>query len=143
VPRVTLVVVEVTEADVARIPRANLRVPQAEFVAVWAAAEQQCAADWYAAGVVVTCRWLATATVRPATGRPYVAYAPVTGRTAYAYEELIEAEYLAAERLDLRRPRPRWLAERPGWVEGIGATLRWAWRHNGPAPIDIDERAAG
>jgi hypothetical protein len=136
-------VVEVTEADVARIPQTNLRVPRAEFVAVWAAAEQRCAADWYAAGVAVTCRWLATATVRPATGRPYVAYAPVTGRTARAYEELIEAEYLAAERLDLRHPRPQWLAERPGWVEGIAATLRWAWRRTGPPPIHLEERAAG
>lgn len=135
--------VDVTEADVARIPLSNLRVPRAEFAAVWAAAEQRCAADWYAAGVAVTCRWLATANFRSVNGRWSAAYAPITRRTARAYEELIEAEYLAAEKLDMRRPRPRWLVEQPGWIEGICATLRWAWRRTGPPPMELVERAAG
>ena len=63
--------VRVTEADIARIPVANLRVPRAEFAAVWAAAEQRDASrrdrgvtDWYARGVAATCRWLAGALVR-------------------------------------------------------------------------------
>jgi len=127
----------------ARIPPTNVRVPRAEFVAVWAAAEREVSHDWYALGVAMTCRWLATATVRPRNGRWYEAYAPVTERSARAYEELIEAEYLAAEKLDMRRPRPRWVAERPGWIEGVCATLRWAWRRIGAPPIQLDERAAG
>jgi hypothetical protein len=134
--------VRVTEADIARIPVGNLRVPRAEFGAVWVAAEQRNAeqgeqgvTDWFAAGVVVTCRWLAGATVRPSTGRWYVAYSPVTRRSVRAYEELIEAEYLAAERLDQRRPDL--VATRPGWCEAIRATLRWAWRHDGPPPLAV------
>jgi hypothetical protein len=39
---------------------------------------------------------------------------------------LIEAECLAAERLLARRPVPPTLARRPGWIEGIVATLQWA-----------------
>jgi len=50
-----------------------------------------------------------------------------------AYEELIEAEFLAAEQLAWRRPDL--VEHRPGWCEGIAATLRWAWRRNGPAPL--------
>jgi hypothetical protein len=63
---------EVTEIEIARIPVGNLRVPRAEFGAVWAAAErldaeqgQRGTTDWYAGGVVVTCRWMAAAIVRP------------------------------------------------------------------------------
>ena len=26
---------------------------------------------------------------------------------------------------------------RPGWCEAIVATLRWAWRHEGPAPLPV------
>ena len=141
-PCATLELVEVTEHDIARIPVRNLRVPLDEFVRVWAAAESRGAeqgargvSDWYTAGVSVTCAWLAGAIVRTSTGRRYVARSPVTRRTATAYEELIEAEYLAAELLDTRQPR---LVEtRPGWCEGIRATLRWAWRRSGPPPIDV------
>ena len=132
---------EVTEQDGARIPAGNLRVPRGEFTAVWAAAERRCAElgeqgvtdDWYPAGIAVTCAWLATTTVRTKTGRAFTARSPVTGSTALAYEERIEAEYLAAEQLDVRRPDL--VASRPGWCEGIRATLRWAWRHSGPAPL--------
>ncbi len=131
--------VRVTQAEIARVPLGNLRVPRAEFGAVWAAAEQcnteqgeRGLTDWYAAGVVVTCRWLAGATVRSSTGRWHVAYAPVTRRSMRAYEELIEAEFLAAERLPARSPDL--VERRPGWCEAIRATLRWAWRHDGPPP---------
>jgi len=34
--------VEVTETDIARIPPTNLRVPGAEFAALWTAAQQRC-----------------------------------------------------------------------------------------------------
>lgn len=130
-----------TEAHIARVPPENLRVPPAEFAAVWVAAErrshERAAAgdtDWYAAGVSTTCRWLACATVPGLQGRRALALSPVTERTVRAYEELIEAEFLAAQRLDLRRPRPEWLEARPGWIEAINTTLRWAWRRDGPAP---------
>jgi len=142
VVRATLERVEVTEHDIARIPVRNLRVPREEFARVWAAAHALDAeqgargvADWYTAGVAVTCSWLAGAIVRTSSGRRFVARSPVTRRTATAYEELIEAEYLAAELLDVRQPRL--VESRPGWCEGIRATLRWAWRRNGPPPLDL------
>lgn len=132
----------VTEDDLARVPVSNLRVPRAEFGALWIAAEQRCVeqatdgvTDWYAAGVAAACEWLADAVLRPATGAPHLAYSPATGRTARAYEELIDAECVAAERLAARQPRPATLARRPGWIEGILATLAWAWRHEGPVPL--------
>lgn len=135
---------EVTASDVARIPRSNLRVPVTDFAQVWTAAERRSreqgerhVIDWYAGGVALTCRWLAAATVRPAEGRPYLAKAPVTKRTARAHEELIEAELLAAEKLDMQRPRPYWLAKRPEWSKAICATLRWAWRRSGPPPLPL------
>lgn len=141
--RATLGCMEVTEHDIARIPVGNLRVPRGDFAAVWAAAERRCTElgergvtdDWYPAGVAVTCAWIATATVRPISGRPFAARSPVTRLTSLAYEERIEAEYLAAEQLDVRRPDL--LASRPGWCEGIRATLRWAWRRSGPAPLQV------
>jgi hypothetical protein len=136
---------EVTDADVARIPATNIRISRTEFGAVWAQAERICheqgqrgITDWYAAGVAVSCEWLATAVVRSSTGRRYPARSPVTRRTERAYEELIEAEYLAAEKLAARSPRPAWLEDRPGWTEAIRATLRWAWRHSGPPPLPAD-----
>ncbi|MGH3613314.1 MAG: hypothetical protein ACRDRK_12115 [Pseudonocardia sp.] len=133
---------EVTEDAVARIPPGNLRVPRAEFTAVWAAAErlnreaaEQRVTAWYPAGVAVTCRWLAGVIVEDRFGRR-PAQAPVTTRAEQAFEELIEAEYLAAERLPARRPG---LARRqPGWTEGVQSTLRWAWRRQGPAPLAPD-----
>jgi len=142
VVRATLDRVEVTEHDIARIPVRNLRVPRDEFVALWIEAQRlsrewaaQGVTDWYAGGVASTCQWLAGAIVRTSTGRRYPAYSPATRRTATAYEELIEAEYLAAELLDVRQPRLA--ASRPGWCDGIRATLRWAWRRNGPRPLDL------
>jgi hypothetical protein len=65
----------VTEADIARIPVGNLRVPRAEFGAVWAAAEDRTrphdagVSGWFTAGVAVTCRWLAGAVVESIPGR--------------------------------------------------------------------------
>jgi hypothetical protein len=132
----------VTEAVLAAVPAGNLRVGREDFAAVWDAAERRSVeqgergvTDWYAAAVAVTCRWIATALVQTQTGRRHLASSPVTYREARAYEELIEAEYLAAERLDQREPEL--LIHRPGWCEGIQRTLRWAWRHDGPPPFPI------
>ncbi len=131
----------VTEADLARIPVGNLRVPRAEFGAVWAAAEdrdrplEEGVTRWFTAGVAVTCRWLAGAVVESVVGRRQLATSPVGRRAVRAYEELIEAEFLAAERLAERCPDL--VAHRPGWCEGIVATLRWAWRHDGPPPLPV------
>ena len=139
---------EVTEKDVERIPVRNLRVPLDEFVAVWAAAERRNTeqaergmTDWYAGGVTVTCRWMARAVVRPASGPRHLARPPVSRHDERAYEELIEAEYLAAELLDVRRPDL--VGSRPGWCEAIRTTLRWAWRRSGEPPIVAPARSAG
>ncbi|OSY35691.1 hypothetical protein C8E95_4879 [Pseudonocardia autotrophica] len=140
---VTLSCMVATAEQVARIPAGNLRVPPGDLAAVWAAAERRSfeqskrgVLDWYAAAVVATCMWLACAIYRPPWGRPHPAEAPVSRTRASAYEELIEAEYLAAERFEELHPRR---AERePGWAEGARATLRWAWRGEGTPPIDVE-----
>jgi hypothetical protein len=138
----TLGLVEVRESDVAGIPAGNIRVPQDEFVAVWMTASRraeeqgaQGATDWYAVAVAVTCRWLATAPMRPKTGAHRLTRSPATNRARVAYEELIEAEYLAAEMLEQRRPDI--VEHEPGWCEGVRATLRWAWRRSGPRPVEV------
>jgi len=133
--------VRVTEADIARIPVGNLRVSWAAFGTVWAAAEDRDwaaaagVAPWYRAGVAATCRWLAGARVESVIGGRRLAPSPVGGREVLAYEELIEAEYLAAEQLGQRCPDL--VEHRPGWCEAMAATLRWAWRHEGPAPLPV------
>lgn len=131
----------VSDAEIARIPVGNLRVPRVEFAAVWIAADARDidggargVSDWYAGGVRCTCMWLAGAIFHPPWGRPRPAIAPVTKTRATAYEELIEAECVAAELMAQRQP---WLLEqRPGWCEAVRATLLWAWRHQGPPPLD-------
>jgi hypothetical protein len=132
--------VDVTETDVAGLPPGNVRAPRDEFVAVWQAASARhnaAAADWYAAAVATTCRWLATAPARLPNGVGGLVRSPATRREVVAYEELIEAEYLAAEVLEQRRPS---LARsRPGWCEGVRDTLRWAWRREGPAPTNVPQ----
>lgn len=145
--RVTIDVVEVSAQMVAKIPRGNIRVSRDEFCALWRAAEafhdervRNRVGDWYGAGVVMTCRWLARATVRPPEGRPYMAFSPVTERDALAMEELIQAELLAAEKLAIRSPG--WLAERPGWLDAVIATLNWAWLRRGEPPVPFEHRTA-
>jgi hypothetical protein len=138
---------DLTAADIEKIPAENLHVSRAEFAAVWIAVEKdqdelarRGVTDWYGAGVSVTCRWLATATVRPERGaarRP--ARSPVTRRISRALPELIQEECLAAELLVMRGPVPRWLAERPGWAESIVATLNWAWWRTGLPPVRVQQ----
>ena len=141
----TLDGVEVTAADIARVPPGNIRVPRADFAAVWTVAERTARNDWPTLGVAQTCRWIAHSRGTTFNGRIPMAHAPVTERTRLAFEELIEAEYLAAEKLTAVQPRPAWLVERPGWIEAVCATLRWAWARTGPPPLPLDDghRAVG
>lgn len=124
--------------DLEAIPAENVHVPAREFAQVWVAAEARAGLDWKAYGVAETCRWLAAATARP-EGQPWhSAPAPVTQRTAQrATPELIEQECVAAEVLAHRDPRPAWLSDRPGWLEGVCATFDWAWRRAAPSPLSI------
>jgi hypothetical protein len=143
--------VDVSAADITRIPAGNVRVPRAVFVALWQTAERfhdeqvrRGVPDWYGAGVVETCRWLANTIVRSEAGGPgRPAPSPVTKRVAIAYEELIEAECLAAEKLAACRPVPTLLELRPGWIEAVVTTLNWAWRQYGRPPLDTGRNAVG
>jgi len=129
--------------DIAKIPAGNVRVPRAEFVALWQTAERlhdeqvrRGVLDWYGAGVVETCRWLANPIVGLTTGPPRLAPSPVTERANVAYDGLIEAECLAAEKLAVSRPVPARLERRPGWIEAVVTTLNWAWRRYGGPPLE-------
>src|SRR5262249_20124242 len=140
---VRLVCVDLTALDIAAVPAENLRVPRAEFAALWLAAERRQGGQarrkiiaWYGTGVVVTCRWLAAAAVRSPQGRQRPARWPMTGRTARATPELIEIECLTAGLLDTQRPVPAWLADHPGWSAGVVATLNWAWWRVGEPPFE-------
>ena len=128
---------EVTARAVEGIPRGNLHVSRDEFVALWRLGEhlgEANPADWYVAGVRATCRWLACAAVPSILGGWELARAPVTRRSNLAHEELIEAELLAAELEALRHPGG--IDGRPGWLEGIVATLQWAWAGSSVAPLE-------
>lgn len=143
--------VQVTARHIERIPPGNLRVPRGEFAAVWAAAERACEAQtanpaighvWYEVGVMGTCRWMATAIVPGLRQRGWQpARAPVSSRTNAAHEELIEYELVAAEKLAARQPS--WLQDQQGWIEGVVATLNWAWRGVGDPPIVARRADAG
>lgn len=144
----TLDGVEVSAADVAKIPAGNVRVSRAEFVALWQTAERlhddqlrRGVPDWYGAGVVETCRWLAI--VEPKTDPWHLAPSPVTRRIQVAYDDLIEGECLAAEQLAENRPVPARLMSRPGWIEAVVATLNWAWRRHGSSPLGTGRTAWG
>lgn len=136
--------VEVTESNIAGIPTGNVRAPRRDFIALWQAASARDAeqgsrgvTDWYAGAIALTCRWMAAAPLRTTRGGGLVR-SPATRRRALAYEELIEGEFLAAQDLQQRRPD---LAARPGWCEGVRATLRWAWRAEGPPPLELPATA--
>ena len=142
--RVTIEFMEVTARAVEGIPRGNLHVSRDEFVALWRLVEhlgEANPADWYVAGVAATCRWLACAAVPSIRGGWELAWAPVTWRSGLAHEELIEAELLAAEVQAIKNPGG--IKGRPGWLEGIVATLQWAWAGSSVAPLDIPSTNAG
>jgi len=129
---------EVTPVDVARVPTENLRVPVADFAAVWAAAEAQAdqptASAWYVAGVVDTFRWLARATIRPDAGPWFSAPAPVSGRRDRALPEAIEAEWLIAQTLTSALSDEAAL-DHPSRIEGVAAAFAWAWCGTGTVPV--------
>lgn len=137
-------VAAVDPLEVKRVPPGNLRIRRDDFAAVWLTAVELDRANladgtaWYIGGVAATCQWLSCATYTPPWGRPRPARAPVSGTRRAAFEELIEQEYQAAERL--AESRPELVAQRPGWCEAVRATMRWAWRREGPAPLDADGR---
>ena len=135
---------EVVARAVEAIPRGNLHVSRDEFVAIWRLVEhlgEARPADWYVAGVAATCRWLACAAVPSIVGGWELAWAPVTERSGLAHEELIQAELLAAEVQAIRNPGG--LDGRPGWLEGIVATLQWAWAGSSVAPLEVPSTNAG
>ena len=135
---------EVTARAVEAIPPGNLNVSRDEFVALWRLVEhlgETYPADWYVAGVAATCRWLACAAVPSILGGWQLAWAPVTERPGLAHEETIEAELLAAELHLLRNSGG--IQGRPGWLEGIVATLQWAWASSSAAPLDMPTTNAG
>ncbi|GAA4936566.1 hypothetical protein EV188_114112 [Actinomycetospora succinea] len=115
-----------------RIRAANVRVPQAEFLAVWDEAGRR-EPDGYADAVAHTCRWLAAIPSRTALCGGQVR-SPVTLRACVAYPGTIEDEWRAAQHDDRFVPD---LAARPGWCDGVRATLAWAWNGQGPPPLDV------
>lgn len=132
----------VSKRDLDRVPPGNLRVPVGEFGLLWQAAEDQArdqsargVTDWSAGGIAVTCRWLARASTEFPVGRLRPQPAPITRLTVLAYEELIEAEYLAAETLAARAPAAPLVVSRPGYVDAVRQTLGWAWRGHADRPI--------
>ena len=142
--RVTMKYMEVTSRLVNGIPRGNMRVPPSEFVALWRLVEHLGVAnpaDWYVTGVAATCRWLACAAVPSILGGWEPARAPVTRRTSRAHEELIAAELMAAEVAAIRHPGG--IEGRPGWLEGILTTLRWAWTGSTKVPLAMPSTSTG
>jgi hypothetical protein len=135
---------EVTARHVESIPRGNLRVPRRDFVALWRLVEhlaEENPADWYVAGVAATCEWLARSSVPSILGGWELARAPLTRRTRMAHEELIAAELMAAEVAAVRHPGG--IEERPGWLEGILATLQWAWAGSTRPPLEQPSTSTG
>ena len=138
----TLVGMQLTAADVERIPRDTIRVPRRDFVELWIAAERDVDADpkdWYRVGIVMTCRWLAGVTVRPRSGRrPYLAFAPVSARDRRPMAEDVVDELQQAEVAAIRRPD--WVVSRGEWIDAVVATLNWAWLRQAP-PVLASARA--
>jgi hypothetical protein len=95
----------VTDCAIARIPARNLRVSREVSGQFWREAEAFSAAEtaagcpsWRAGGLVIACRWLACSTTE-VNGWRDLALRPISGGTPVAFEELIEAEYVAADAL--------------------------------------------
>lgn len=139
---------ELTAGHFERIPRENLRVPVREFARLWLTAERRADAlvaedreDFYLTGVCATCEWIAGViiSVRGVSGPVRVfTPSPITGEQEKAYEELIAEETRAAERVVADS-----LPGEPGFVDGVLATLAWAWRRSGVPPIDVEHAQAG
>lgn len=93
--------------------------------------------DAYSLGVRATCQWMAgvITTMRGPGGQPVSVFrpSPITGVQTKAYEELIAEEIRAAEQAVAASPPGD-----PGFVEGVLATLLWAWRRSGTPPIEVE-----
>lgn len=142
---------ELKGRDFDRIRREHLRgVKVAEFARLWLTAERHAEAvkaetgheDGYLAGVQWTCRWIANGSYRydaPNDGRHgELARSPITRKSVYAIEELIEEETIAVEKLIGHWEWPG----RPGYIEGVFATLAWTWRRSGRPPIEVEQAHA-
>lgn len=136
-----------TDRDIAKIPARNLRVSREVFGEFWREVEAFAAAETArgastsrTAGLVLTCRWVARSTT-DVNGRRFLAIRPIVSGDHLAYEELIEAEYIAAETALVRGSETGRFANKPGYVESVCAVLRWVWRRNGPRPV-IDPATA-
>ena len=140
---------ELTGRHFDRIPRTNLRVPVREFALLWLTAERRADAmeaagepeDSYLRGVCSSCRWLAGVIIRVrGVNGPTSVFvpSPVTGMPDKAYEELIAEETQAAEQVVADSPPGK-----PGFVDGVFATLAWAWRRSGVPPIEMNTAQAG
>jgi hypothetical protein len=118
---------DVTDERVAMIPPGTFQVPRPEFVAVWTQAERRRGEagrpDWYVDGAAAACRWLGGASFR----------APASGGMRSAHEGRVESEARAAE--GLAGQQPTLVRLRPGWCDGIRDTFTWAWRRQGPPPV--------
>lgn len=120
-----------------------------EFARLWLTAERRDDAmeaagepeDGYLSGVCATCEWLAGVLirVRSADGEPGAVFrsSPLTGLQVKAYEELITEETQVAEQLVADS-----LPGEPGFVDGVLATLLWAWRRSGVPPIEVEQAHA-
>jgi hypothetical protein len=141
---------ELTARHFERIPRTNLRIPVREFARLWLTAERRDGAmeaagqpeDGYLRGVCATCEWLAGVLIKVhgADGRPGAVFrpSPITGERVKAYEELIAEETQAAVRAAVGS-----VPGRPDFVDGVLATLLWAWRRSGVPPIEVEQAQAG
>jgi hypothetical protein len=131
---------EVSVEAVAKVPGENLRVPRADFGALWAVAERlgerPATGDKYLVGVVFTCRWLARQPVWSTIINQWeIPAAPLTRRWHSAMPETIDEEYLAAA-----ATAPEFERER---ARGVMATLEWTWHGSGRPPLDMSTAAAG
>jgi hypothetical protein len=136
---------ELTARHFERIPPANVRIPVREFARLWLSAERRDAAmeaagepeDAYLLGVRATCQWLAGViiTLQGDGERPVGVFksSPITAVQTKAYEELIAEETRAAEQAVAASPPGD-----SGFVEGVLATLLWAWRRSGTPPIEVE-----
>lgn len=135
---------ELSGRDFDRIPPRNLRVQVKEFARLWLTAERRADGleaegrpeDFYLTGVRSTCQWLAGViiTVDGPSGRAHAwSPSPITGVQTKAYEELIAEETRAAERAAVGS-----VPGEPDFVDGVLATLLWAWRRSGVPPIEVD-----
>jgi hypothetical protein len=68
----------------------------------------------------------------------------VTQWQGAVHPEQVQEEAIAAQVLDMHRPLPDSLLDRPGWLEGVLVTFDWTWwRTRAAPPIDLPDLKAG